>query len=239
MKLSMSPLPAPWLETVAVSALAVIFVLAGALSLSTDFCCCSTLFFFFFFFLLNPIRGLVCTSSGPKVMEEEAAIPFKVFVGLVSRLGLAPGFGRWVAGPLRFENTFKLSKNKGEMENCSVRNLLIQAPHVWVNLDINQGRFKSEGRFWKLKTRSINQSFPHKILNICGDELPEEKRPYFCFVLVWLVKEPFVIISVTRSLGALRDPPSSWRPFRSLDSVLCALWALRPCDSRNNDWIVR
>ena len=49
-------------------------------------------------------------------MEEEAARPFKVFVGLVSRLGLAPGFGRWVAGPLRFENTFKLSKNKGEME---------------------------------------------------------------------------------------------------------------------------
>ena len=180
-KLLKSPLSAPWLETVPVAALAVILVLTGALSLSTDFSCCSTLFFFFFF-LLNPIRGLVCTSSGPKVMEEEAVRPFKVFVGLVSRLGLAPGFGRWVAGPFRFENTFKLSKNEGEMANCLAINSLIQAPHVGVNLDINQGRFKTERRFWKLKTRGINQGFPHKILNICGDELPEERRPYFLYI---------------------------------------------------------
>ena len=32
----------------------------------------------------------------------------------------------------------------------------------------------------------------------------------------------------TRSLGALRAPTSNWRPFRILDFVLCALWALRP-----------
>ena len=28
----------------------------------------------------------------------------------------------------------------------------------------------------------------------------------------------------------LRGPSSSWRPFGPLDFVLCALWALRPCD---------
>ena len=30
----------------------------------------------------------------------------------------------------------------------------------------------------------------------------------------------------------------SWRPFRPLDFVLCALRALRPCDPRVSDWIV-
>ena len=35
---------------------------------------------------------------------------------------------------------------------------------------------------------------------------------------------------LTRSLGALRAPTSSWRPFGPLDFVLRALWALRPCD---------
>ena len=39
----------------------------------------------------------------------------------------------------------------------------------------------------------------------------------------------------TRSLGALRAPTSSWRPFGPLDFVLCALRALRPCDPRNSD----
>ena len=33
----------------------------------------------------------------------------------------------------------------------------------------------------------------------------------------------------TRSLGALRAPTSSWRPFGPLDFVLRALRALRPC----------
>ena len=43
----------------------------------------------------------------------------------------------------------------------------------------------------------------------------------------------------TRSLGLLRGPTSSWRPFGPafgpsglLDFVLHALWALRPCDPR-------
>ena len=36
----------------------------------------------------------------------------------------------------------------------------------------------------------------------------------------------------TRSLGALRAPTYSWRPFGPLDFVLRALRALRPCDPR-------
>ena len=36
----------------------------------------------------------------------------------------------------------------------------------------------------------------------------------------------------TRSLGALRAPTSSWRPFGPLGFVLRALRALRPCDPR-------
>ena len=38
------------------------------------------------------------------------------------------------------------------------------------------------------------------------------------------------ILFHTRSLGALRAPTSSWRPFGPLDFVLCALRAFRPCD---------
>ena len=44
-------------------------------------------------------------------------------------------------------------------------------------------------------------------------------------------------IYITRSLGALRAPTSSWRPFGPLDFVLRALRALRPCDPRVDDWI--
>ena len=40
-------------------------------------------------------------------------------------------------------------------------------------------------------------------------------------------------ISLTRSLGALRAPTSSWGPFGPLDFVLRALRALRPCDPRS------
>ena len=48
----------------------------------------------------------------------------------------------------------------------------------------------------------------------------------------------FYILYFTRSLGALRAPTSSWRPFGPIDFVLRALWALRPCDPRHSDWIV-
>ena len=41
-----------------------------------------------------------------------------------------------------------------------------------------------------------------------------------------------------RSLGALRAPTSSWRPFGPLDFVLRALRALRPCDPCHSDWVV-
>ena len=41
----------------------------------------------------------------------------------------------------------------------------------------------------------------------------------------------------TRSLGALRAPTSSWRPFGLLDFVLRALQALRPCDPCACNWI--
>ena len=44
--------------------------------------------------------------------------------------------------------------------------------------------------------------------------------------------------TITRSLGALRVPTSSWRPFGVLDFVLRALRALRPCDPRVSDWTV-
>ena len=37
---------------------------------------------------------------------------------------------------------------------------------------------------------------------------------------------------------AIQARISSWRPFGPLDFVLRALRALRPCDPRNNDWIV-
>ena len=49
-----------------------------------------------------------------------------------------------------------------------------------------------------------------------------------------------VLFVRTRSLGALRAPTSSWRPFGplSLDFVLRALRALRPCDPQASDWIV-
>ena len=47
------------------------------------------------------------------------------------------------------------------------------------------------------------------------------------------------LIWTTRSLGALWAPTSSWRPFGPPDFVLRALWALRPCDPRNGDWIAR
>ena len=40
------------------------------------------------------------------------------------------------------------------------------------------------------------------------------------------------IYSETRSLGALRAPTFSWRPFGPLDLVLRALWALRQFDPR-------
>ena len=40
-------------------------------------------------------------------------------------------------------------------------------------------------------------------------------------------------IYITRSLGALRAPTSSWGPFGPLDFVLYALRALRPCDPRS------
>ena len=38
----------------------------------------------------------------------------------------------------------------------------------------------------------------------------------------------FLFLFYTRSLGALRAPTFSWRPFGPLDFVLCALRALRP-----------
>ena len=47
-----------------------------------------------------------------------------------------------------------------------------------------------------------------------------------------------LLLFATRSLGALRAPTSSWRPFGPLDFVLRALRALRSCDPRVGDWIV-
>ena len=47
-----------------------------------------------------------------------------------------------------------------------------------------------------------------------------------------LLSSPLYKYWRTRSLGALRAPTSSWRPFGTLDFVLRALRALRPCDPR-------
>ena len=58
------------------------------------------------------------------------------------------------------------------------------------------------------------------------------------FLYQQMNKEIGGIINSTRSLGALRAPTSSWRPFGPLDFVLRALRALRPCDPRVGDWIV-
>ena len=41
--------------------------------------------------------------------------------------------------------------------------------------------------------------------------------------------------SYTRSVWTLWAPTSRWRPFRPLDFVLRALWALRPCDPHKVD----
>ena len=57
-------------------------------------------------------------------------------------------------------------------------------------------------------------------------------------VNIYMAKIYMANIYITRSLGALRAPTSSWRPFGPLDFVLRALRALRPCDPRNSDWIV-
>ena len=46
---------------------------------------------------------------------------------------------------------------------------------------------------------------------------------------------PLALIGNTRSLGALRAPTSSWRPFGTLDFVLRAL---RPRDPCVDDWIL-
>ena len=50
-----------------------------------------------------------------------------------------------------------------------------------------------------------------------------------------IVSTNAAIILDTRSLGALRAPTSSWRPFGPFDFALRAFGALRPCDPRNND----
>ena len=167
MKLSKSP--SSCLETLSAAELEVFSVSSASSSSSSCCCCCCWILFFFFLLLIEPNRalaGLVCTSSSPKVMEGEAVGPFWTFVGLLTELG------RWITGPCRFENTFKLNKNKGERTNCLAKNSLIQSPHVRVNLDINEGRLKTKGRFGKLKTRTLNQGFPHEILHVCCDELP-------------------------------------------------------------------
>ena len=44
-----------------------------------------------------------------------------------------------------------------------------------------------------------------------------------------------IIMTMTRSLGALRALTSSRRPFGPLDFVLRALGALRPCEPRKGD----
>ena len=45
------------------------------------------------------------------------------------------------------------------------------------------------------------------------------------------------VISNTGSVGALRAPTSSWRPFGPLGFVLRALRALRPCDPCFSVWM--
>ena len=58
-------------------------------------------------------------------------------------------------------------------------------------------------------------------------------RPYNALPSI-IKKDTTIYYHTTRSLGALRAPNSSWRPFGSLDFVLRALRALRPGDPRND-----
>ena len=54
-----------------------------------------------------------------------------------------------------------------------------------------------------------------------------------CLFFFFFFYEPFPY-DITRSLGALWAPTSSWRPFGPLDIVLRALRPLRPCDPRTH-----
>ena len=58
------------------------------------------------------------------------------------------------------------------------------------------------------------------------------------FLVLGLPEIPGLLSYLTKSLGALRAPTSSWRPFGPLNFGLRALWALRLCDPRVGDWIV-
>ena len=74
---------------------------------------------------------------------------------------------------------------------------------------------------------------------------PQIPTEIFCKIPIKILCKIQIKIYVTRSLGALRAPTSSLRPFGPalghsglLDFVLRALRALRPCDPRNGAMIV-
>ena len=51
-------------------------------------------------------------------------------------------------------------------------------------------------------------------------------------IMMMMVMMMMIYIYITRSLGALRAPTSSWGTYGPLDFVVRALRALRPCDPR-------
>ena len=75
--------------------------------------------------------------------------------------------------------------------------------------------------------------------------VPRDTPFHWFFSFLFTYPQIFVYLLYHRSLGALRAPTSSLRPFGPpfgplglLYFVLRALRALRPCDPRSGDWIV-
>ena len=124
------------------------------------------------------------------------------------------------------------------MINYVATNLLIQSPHVRVNLHIKEGRLKAERRFGKLKTRRTNQSFPHEILHVCCDELPGLLSHYWWWTLCAQIGESYEEVYLSAAAEgksfrsrcmvrtAIASTLSGWLPvawLSRLDRRLCML----------------
>ena len=83
-------------------------------------------------------------------------------------------------------------------------------------------------RIWSFRPTFLMSIFKSKPVSLIAFEIspPRVSSLAICY---------FSKIYKTRSLGALRPPTSTWRPFGPLDFVLRALRALRPCDPRKVD----
>ena len=100
--------------------------------------------------------------------------------------------------------------------------------------------------FWYLATRRWRAKIPLKlpVLNkTANSQISVAKRANNILELLELNLLFFSLQNIAyiiehRSLDACRVSTSNWRPFGPLDFILRALWAVRPFDQRNGDWIV-